>query len=131
DIAWTLTEVGIGGELAELVQQARRKDEFLAMIGHELRNPLAPLLAATQLLRMSSDGGDPNRRQKAVEIIARQVKHLNRLVEDLLDVARLNEGKLGVNIAPRRHGDAIDCAVQPAVESVQTRLQARQQTLYL
>lgn len=66
----------------------RRKDEFLAMLGHELRNPLAPIVTALELLRMRDESS------RETEIIERQVGHLVRLVDDLLDVARITRGKI-------------------------------------
>src|SRR5204863_4753 len=71
----------------ELRLQDRRKDEFLAMLAHELRNPLAPILHATDLLG-SSDAG------VARDVIRRQSKHLARLVDDLLDVSRIARGQM-------------------------------------
>ncbi len=68
----------------------RAKDEFLAMLGHELRNPLAPLVTALELMRMR--GSDQLTRERAV--IERQVDHLSRLVDDLLDVSRITRGKV-------------------------------------
>jgi PAS domain S-box-containing protein len=66
----------------------RRKDEFLAMLGHELRNPLAPIVTALELLRMRGATS------REAQIIERQVTHLTRLVDDLLDVARITRGKI-------------------------------------
>jgi PAS domain S-box-containing protein len=66
----------------------RSKDEFLAMLGHELRNPLSPILTAVQLMRMRGKQG------QEVEIIDRQVRHLVRLVDDLLDISRITRGKI-------------------------------------
>ncbi|HEY5947039.1 MAG TPA: ATP-binding protein, partial [Kofleriaceae bacterium] len=71
-------------------QASRAKDEFLAMLGHELRNPLAPILTALQLLKLRGDSLP----LKEHEIIERQVKHMMRLVDDLLDVSRITKGKL-------------------------------------
>jgi CheY-like chemotaxis protein/anti-sigma regulatory factor (Ser/Thr protein kinase) len=71
-----------------LAAALRAKDEFLAMLGHELRNPLAPILLAVDLLRQR------NGEASEYEVIDRQVKHLVRLVDDLLDVARLVRGKV-------------------------------------
>ncbi len=68
----------------------RAKDEFLAMLGHELRNPLAPIATALDVIRMKGDG--PAARER--EIIGRQVEHLRRLVDDLLDVSRITSGKI-------------------------------------
>jgi PAS domain S-box-containing protein len=81
-------------KLAEqsLIEADRRKDEFLAMLAHELRNPLAPMRNAIQLLRRIGPP-DPEL-QRAREVIARQVEHLARLVDDLLDAARITEGKI-------------------------------------
>jgi len=74
----------------ELKQANRRKDEFLAMLAHELRNPLAPILSAVELLRRNGPA-DPNLRQ-ARNVIERQARHLTRLVDDLLDTARITQG---------------------------------------
>ncbi|MBI5548457.1 MAG: PAS domain S-box protein, partial [Deltaproteobacteria bacterium] len=74
---------------------ARRKDEFLAMLGHELRNPMAPIRNATHLLGRV-DGGDP-RARKAREIIDRQTAHLARIVDDLLEVSRITRGKVSLH----------------------------------
>ncbi|MCS0588164.1 ATP-binding protein [Massilia norwichensis] len=68
----------------------QRKDEFLAMLGHELRNPLAPIRAASDLLRLPSLG--PERIQQTSEIISRQVKHMTGLIDDLLDLSRVSRG---------------------------------------
>lgn len=75
----------------------RRKDEFLALLGHELRNPLTPLRNAVYLLRQ--DGASPPARH-VLEILDRQVGHLSRLVDDLLDVARITHGK--IQLQPER-----------------------------
>ena len=73
-------------ELEEALRlEGRRKDEFLAMLGHELRNPLAPILNAVEML---------NERDTAAGIIRRQAVHLSRLVDDLLDVSRIDSGKV-------------------------------------
>jgi PAS domain S-box-containing protein len=78
-------------ELREAAEAANRaKDEFLAMLGHELRNPLSPILTALQLMRLR--GSDGSERERTV--IERQVKHLTRLVDDLLDVSRIARGKV-------------------------------------
>jgi PAS domain S-box-containing protein len=70
-------------------QSSRAKDEFLAMLGHELRNPLAPILTAIQLLKLRGEEA-----VKEHEVIERQVNHMMTLVDDLLDVARVTRGKL-------------------------------------
>ena len=77
---------------AELAETDRRKTEFLATLAHELRNPLAPITNGLHLLRMAA--GDPQAQDKAREMIERQLRHLVRLVDDLLDVARISSGKV-------------------------------------
>ncbi|WP_296947129.1 PAS domain S-box protein [uncultured Massilia sp.] len=73
-----------------LQEQDRRKDEFLAMLAHELRNPLAPIAAAAEMLRLGTAGEDRVRR--ASDVIGRQVRHMTSLVDDLLDVSRVTRG---------------------------------------
>ncbi len=73
---------------ARLIDALRAKDEFLAMLGHELRNPLAPILSAVEVLRAQAPAGA----SKALAVIDRQALHLTRLVDDLLDVARITRG---------------------------------------
>jgi PAS domain S-box-containing protein len=85
-------------KLAEeaLREANRRKDEFMAMLAHELRNPLAPIQNAAHLLNI---GGDkPDMIRKMQEIIARQAKHLAHLVDDLLDVSRITRGKISLRM---------------------------------
>src|SRR5437764_13375968 len=82
-----------------LKEAARRKDEFLAVLAHELRNPLAPIYAALGVLRIRG----PDRRETAGwarEVIERQLAHLVRLVDDLLDASRLSQGKISLQWAP-------------------------------
>lgn len=76
----------------ELEEEHRRKDEFLAMLGHELRNPLAPIKAALQLQELPNSTEET--RVRAQQILKRQVDHLARLVDELLDVARITSGKI-------------------------------------
>ena len=75
---------------AALREADRRKDEFLALLSHELRNPLAPILTAAQLMQLRGDVATPHER----EVIIRQAQHLVRLVDDLLDVSRVARGKV-------------------------------------
>jgi PAS domain S-box-containing protein len=77
---------------AEAEAANRHKDHFLAMLAHELRNPLAPVLTGLALLRQAGD--DRQRRAATVDMMERQVRHLKRMVDDLLDVARLNRDKV-------------------------------------
>ncbi len=109
--------------LAKQLQDTdRSKDEFLAMLGHELRNPLAPILTALHLMRQRS-GAEGSEHERA--IIERQVRHLSRLVDDLLDVSRATMGKIDL----RREPLEISTAVARAVEVSAPLLQAKQQKL--
>ena len=114
-------------KLAEekLVEADRRKDEFLAMLAHELRNPLAPISAAAELLRI----GNPNEAQvrTSSNIIGRQVRHMTRLVDDLLDVSRVTRGLI---VLDKTLLDA-RAIVDEAVEQVRPQLLARRQRLGL
>jgi signal transduction histidine kinase len=76
----------------------RRKDEFLAMLAHELRNPLSAILAGANLLEQGT--GSPDELRKLGTTIGHQTRHLAKLVDDLLDVARVNSGKIQVTVAP-------------------------------
>lgn len=75
-----------------LTEEARRKDEFLVMLAHELRNPLAPIRNAVEVLRLASGNEAVLSRQQA--IISRQVRHMSRLVDDLLDAGRITRGTM-------------------------------------
>jgi signal transduction histidine kinase len=79
-------------QVAQLAEADRRKDEFLAMLGHELRNPMAPIVNALELMRLGAS--DATRTARAREVIERQVKLMRRLVDDLLDVARVTSGAI-------------------------------------
>jgi len=97
----------------------RRKDEFLAMLAHELRNPLAPIGAAAQLLQRVKL--DEARMRQTSQVIARQVAHMTHLIDDLLDVSRVTGGLVKLDKAPQdiRH------IVSEAVEQVTPLIQAR------
>jgi PAS domain S-box-containing protein len=79
--------------LNDLREADRRKDEFLAMLSHELRNPLAPILNAVEILEQL-DPGDQDPGSQPKKIIARQAQHMKRLLDDLLDVSRVSQGKI-------------------------------------
>ncbi|MDP9109517.1 MAG: ATP-binding protein, partial [Pseudomonadota bacterium] len=107
----------------ELRNADRRKDEFLAMLAHELRNPLAPISSAAYLLKMP--GVDAQRIRKTSEIIGRQVKHMTSLIDDLLDVSRVTRGlvtldKVALDLKPIVHS---------AIEQVRPLIEARQHQL--
>ncbi len=110
---------------AALRDAARRKDEFLAMLAHELRNPLAPISAAAQLLQAGDV--DAARVQHASQIISRQVKHMTGLVDDLLDVSRVTTGMIALEQAQLD----ISQIINDAVEQVTPLLRARRHHLQL
>jgi PAS domain S-box-containing protein len=103
---------------------SRTKDEFLAMLGHELRNPLAPILTALQLMS-GRDAAETTVRERAV--IDRQVRHLMRLVDDLLDVSRIARGKIELS----RENVELARIVAQAVETASPLLEERQHHLVL
>ena len=85
----------------------RKKDEFLAVLGHELRNPLAPILTATSLIRRRGEATE-----RELGILERQGRHLVRLVDDLLDVSRITSGKLTLDRAPVEVHDFVAQAIE-------------------
>jgi len=96
----------------ELKAANTRKDEFLAMLAHELRNPLAPISTAAQILKMQ--GGDPKRSLHASDVIARQVKHMVELVDDLLDVSRVTRGLVELEREPVELASVVQSAIEQA-----------------
>ncbi len=99
----------------------RRKDEFLAVLGHELRNPLAPLMAGLEILKsgLNATPVDAIRLHRTRQAMGRQLKHLNRLVDDLLDVQRISSGKIELRKETVELRDVIEQAVatvRPALE---------------
>ena len=107
---------------AALKEADRRKDEFLATLAHELRNPLAPIRNALRLMRQP-DGDGPMEAERAMA--ERQVVHLARLIDDLMDVARISRGKIEL------HKEAVDLAtvVGLAVETARTLIDERRHRL--
>lgn len=110
---------------AVLQDSARRKDEFLAMLAHELRNPLAPILNAMELLREALP--DDAALSGAHAMIERQVRQLVHLVDDLLDVSRVSRGRIVLKKAPVRLADV----VQQALETTRTLIDTRGHSLHL
>jgi PAS domain S-box-containing protein len=102
----------------------RRKDEFLAMLAHELRNPLAPVRNAVSLLRR---GGDGEEAKYAQDVIERQVLQMTRLVDDLLDVSRIAKGKIEL----RKTRIALATAVSNAVEAARPLIERGRHELSL
>ena len=107
----------------ELEEADRRKDEFLALLGHELRNPLAPIVTSLELLR-SRSVQDPAV-VRACQTLDRQVAHLTRLVDDLLDVSRITSGKIEL----RRQRFALGEIIDRAVTLCQAQFDQREQVL--
>ena len=106
-----------------LQEANRRKDEFLAMVAHELRNPLAPIRTAAQLLRVKEL--DESHRARARDIIERQVDHLVCLIDDLLDVSRITRGVITL----RRESVLLGAVVARAVESMRHAIDTRRHEL--
>ena len=110
---------------AALAEADRRKDEFLAMLAHELRNPLAPLTNALRLLARDADKAAQDK--AAVAMAERQTRQLKRLVDDLLEVSRISRGKIELRPEPV----LVDSAVRAAAGSVEPMLAQRAQRLHI
>lgn len=105
--------------LTELAQADQQKNQFLAMLAHELRNPLAPMRNAAHLLKLP--GLDSQAQRQSREIIERQLEHLVRLVDDLLDISRIIRGTIELRRVPME----ITAAITRAVETAQPVIDAR------
>ena len=108
---------------AEAERLNRAKDEFLAMLAHELRNPLAPVSAAAEVLRMA--GNDRNRVRQVSEIISRQIGHFTHLIDDLMDVSRVTRGLIELAIEPLD----LKSIINIAIEQVRPMIEERQHCL--
>jgi signal transduction histidine kinase len=118
-------EVGERARAEQSLQEAdRNKDEFLAMLAHELRNPLAPIHNAMQLMRMRPSAVQS---QWAQEVIARQLAALTRLVDDLLDVSRITRGKITLAREPLE----VSSLITRALETIEPLIQERGHTVTL
>lgn len=89
----------------------RKKDDFLALLAHELRNPLAPIRNGLQVLRLTRD---PEVRERSQQIMERQLGHMVRLIDDLLDVSRINRNKLTLQLGRITLADVVGSAVETA-----------------
>jgi signal transduction histidine kinase len=106
-----------------LHESERRRDEFLATLAHELRNPLAPIRNATEIMKVAD--ADPVRMAAARALIERQIAHLVRLIDDLLDVSRITRGRLELRLHRTDLMTAVDMALEttrPLVERKRHRL---------
>lgn len=102
---------------AEAEAANRTKDEFLAMLGHELRNPLAPIATAIELMKLRGETHSARERN----VIERQLGHITRLVDDLLDISRITRGKLELAQRPLEIADVIARAVEMASPLLEQR----------
>jgi signal transduction histidine kinase len=114
-VANEVTDLVRARQAAEAANRA--KDEFLAMLGHELRNPLSPMLTSLELMRLRA----PDALEKERGVLERQVQHMARLVDDLLDVARIARGKIEL----KRERVEISTVIAAAVEQVSPLLEER------
>ena len=108
---------------AEAERLNRAKDEFLAMLAHELRNPLAPVSAAAEVLRIA--GGDTARVHQISDIISRQIGHLTHLIDDLMEVSRVTRGLIQIEMKPLD----LNSIISAAIEQVRPMIEARQHSL--
>jgi PAS domain S-box-containing protein len=107
----------------QLAEANQRKDEFLAMLAHELRNPLAPILNVMQIFKREGEGSQ--RLKDAAGMVERSLGRIVRIVDDLLDVSRITKGKVQL----RKERVTLQAAVQSAVESVQPFIESRKHQL--
>ena len=110
---------------ASLMEADRRKDEFLGVLAHELRNPLAALAAAVELLNV--DDSDSAARERITGVLQRQIWQLSRLVDDLVDVAQIMRGKIPLHKEPLHVQDIL----AQAIESTRSSLNTRRQNLHV
>lgn len=121
------TQEHLRERVAQLAIADRHRNEFLAVLAHELRNPLAPLRNAVQILHRSS--GDSAVMTRATDLIDRQVQHMSRLVSDLLDAARAQNGQIKLQRLPLDLRASIDNAVELLRVAVESKQQVLRVTL--
>lgn len=119
----TTANAVLGRKQAELSDLHQRKDEFLAMLSHELRSPLAPMLNAVHLMRLETD--DSQRECLSLTVIERQVAQLARLMDDLLEVSRISTGRIHL----RQDRVVVSGIVKRAVETVRPLIDQRRHEL--
>jgi signal transduction histidine kinase len=115
----------LAGLVGELQLEGRRKDDFLATLAHELRNPLAPIRSAADMLRR--EHLSPALIARASEVIRRQVRHVTRLLDDLLTLTRLTHAKLRLHLAAVPARECLETAIEmaePALSARQQRIEA-------
>ncbi len=116
-------EESLVAQATQLAQADRSKDEFLAMLAHELRNPLAPLSNAAEIL--DTESASDEEREHARLIISRQLANMTRMIDDLLDVSRINEGKIEL----RRQPVALETILAGATSMARSSISAGRQKL--
>lgn len=116
-------ERSIADRAADLVRADRSKDEFLGMLAHELRNPLAPLRSATEILQ--TRGVTAEATGQAVQILSRQIDNMSEMIDDLLDVSRITEGKIEL----RLEEVALEAVLEAAASLAERGIQARGQEI--
>jgi signal transduction histidine kinase len=118
-------EEGLRDSEEALREADRRKDEFLALLAHELRNPLAPIRYALATSRKA--GRSPEQRRRAEDIMERQVEHMSRLLDDLLDISRITRGTLEL----KKTSTELNSVIGAAIETARPLLDAKHHTLSL
>ena len=136
--AWELRVVQFGAHIASIVierehaeqtiraseerlkEADRRKDEFLAMLAHELRNPLAPIRTGLQLVKLAGD--TPGAIERVRSMMERQIGHMVRLIDDLLDVSRITSGKIHL----QKRATSLAEVVEGAIEANRAAIEASQ-----
>ncbi len=108
---------------AALTEANRRKREFLAVLGHELRNPLASIEHGVQLLTSTEKAAERQTARGAIEVMARQAEHLGRLADDLLDISRIDQDKIDI----RRERVDVALALRDAVEALRPQIEEKGQ----
>jgi signal transduction histidine kinase len=117
-------------QMEQLAEIDRRKDRFLALLSHELRNPLAPIMAGLELLRSTFEQAGPaidDQARRTRDILEKQARHLGRLVDDLLDLSRINSGKIEL----RREAVTLQDLAKQALDTTRPLMEERSHTLQL
>jgi PAS domain S-box-containing protein len=126
EVVVTLHDITRRREMELRLREAdRRKDEFLAILAHELRNPLAPIRTAAEIMKFPS--GSEAQRQWSGRIIDRQVQQMARLLDDLLDISRITHDTLVL----RRERVSLGPVIEASIETIQPLIDSKQQTLEL
>lgn len=120
-----LADESLKERTADLMRADRSKDEFLAMLAHELRNPLAPLRNAAEILREPASSAEE--RDEAQHVVDRQIASMTRMIDDLLDVARITEGRIDLRLEPL----ALDSILTVAASTIQASCALQKQVFTL